>query len=295
MEYTINDGVTQSLLCSFIHCRQMCQNILDGWEFESPKRALQFGKLVHGLLENHYTQEEVDGEAYFRDWQKKCIADGDDVQAVEKDIAIAKALVDNYVPYWQKQDSKRTWIELEGVFDVPWNGFRLRGRTDGIYRTGTGGIWLFETKTASQIQDEQMEQRLSFDFQNLFYLTAKAQELGCRIRGVMYNVIRKPLLRQKKQESDADYWQRCADDVASRPDHYYHRFEVVYTKAKQEWFQGELLAKLNDFKTWLQGGAPTYRNQNACVGRWACNYLKMCAEGTDGYSKSKELFGELKD
>ena len=44
--YTIDMGITQSLIGDFQQCRQACRNRLDGWETTGSRRALDFGTLT---------------------------------------------------------------------------------------------------------------------------------------------------------------------------------------------------------------------------------------------------------
>lgn len=297
-KYKIEDGITQSILSTWLGCRQAARFYLDGWRSDAPKRALQFGSLMHKLLEAYYTTG--DPVEYVFDsiedrWRKKAVEAGDDLQQVEMDLCLSRVLFQEYVKYYRAKDAKKEWLELEGVFDVDFNGYRLRGMTDGVYKQGKG-TWILETKTASRIDEETLSDALLFNFQNLFYIVAKQIQLGKPVKGVLYNIIRKPSLRQKKNEPIGEFMQRIAEDVAARPDWYFVRFEIVYTRKRIKQFKDELQSKLGEFELWVRGKLPTYKNENTCVGRWSCRFLKACASNSMvGFNCNGVLFSELED
>ena len=91
--------------------------------------------------------------------------------------------------------------------------------------------------------------------------------------------------------------QRIADDIVARPDFYFIRYEVVYTKKRMEWAAQELATKLQMFAEWVDGKGVTYRNQAACTGKWNCAYLSACAsDSMAGFERDAEFtYHELED
>ena len=324
--YSIKEGVTQSLLSSFVDCRMRCRLYLDGWQPAGrTKESLHYGSLFHFMLERlgkGVMAGETSRAAYqcggvwwdanvgmFRALQP-ADADASLLQLTEQCVAQAMGVWDGYLTRYPKDLDADRWLELEGVFDVDWSGYRLRGKRDGMLRDAKGNLWLFETKTKSQISDDTVASTLAFDFQSLFYLTANQAELKARgekakLVGVRYNVIRKPQHKLKVGESLADYSDRIADDVAKRPDHWFFRYEARYGKKTLEEFQGQLLAKLQTFEQWSSNrdsvsGADdllrsTYRNEAACQKRWNCRYISWCAGARQEYEQTGRLFVELEE
>jgi len=264
--------------------------------------------MMHKALEWLYSKEfrTIAGliKALFAKYHDKCLIEGFDIQQVEEMFSFLQILLPTYVRKWEKRDSAFEWRSLEPVFDVRWNGFRLRGKCDGIYRAkskkGKGKLWLFETKTASQLQEDTLLKRLQFDFQNLFYITAMSEHLGEQIVGAMYNVVKKPSLRMGKQDNNdwGTYVERVIADVEADTDKYFARFEVPYPAVKREQFAETLLDKLNMFSDWCAGNGDqvTYANESSCVARWPCSYLNACASGDFvSYEQRPHLFNELED
>ena len=297
--YRIEDGITQSMLACFVDCRVRCAIELDMWRAPKEKDALIFGSLWHWMLQCCYETIREKGKIIpFKRlasrWMSEFAGGLCDLQSAEKHIAMAAALFDPYWKFW-REDFNRNWIDVEKQFDVEWKGFRLRGMRDGGY-TIRRQPWILETKTASQISEDTYEEKLAFDFQNLFYKHTAEIELGKLIKGVLYNLTRKPGLRQGKAESLPAFATRMKEDVLKRPEWYFNnRYEINYSDARMDDFRTELLAKLIDFKRWGEGGmCVTYKNEQACIKRWNCEFLSACAQRSmAGYVQNRELFSEL--
>jgi len=274
-------------------CRQAAAFHVSGIRPEGEKSKTFLGTIFHNLLEKHYLGEADAMGMVFQKLRDKAITKGSDLQQLENLLAQAQALFDVYRIHWKKDDAKKTWEQVEGVFDVQWNGWRLRGRCDGLYRDKNGKLWLLETKTKSRIMAG-MDSALAFDPQNLLYLQAKEQEVGEPIIGVLYNVIRQPSLRQKAKESTGQFFARIVEDIKERPEHYFMRYELRYTKKTRKRFADELVEKLEDFKYWQMGDSPTYRSECNCTRGWSCEYLELCASNSMvGYREDGQMFVEL--
>ena len=317
------DGVTQSMLQNYFACRQRAKFSLDGWRrVGGSKRAIEFGNLFHFLLEKWYSAKPSASasasasastsffETCADQWLVRAAKIGDDLQAVEEDLARAAPVFRGYIDYWSKADRQKTWVELEETFDViyqmfpGWTGkYRLRGRCDGIFyskKQRSREYWLFETKTKGVISEDTISAALAFDFQNQFYITAKELETRKKITGVVYNVIRRPGAKLNAAGDIQELGGRIKADVEKQPDHYFKRFEVPYPREILKKFkEKELPNKLLEFNAWWNGFLYcTFKNQSACVSRWNCEYLDACADCNGkmvGYVQDGRLFPELED
>jgi hypothetical protein len=319
------DGVTQSLLKKWQSCRVSAAHYLNGWRAGLTKGSLSFGNLWHfldaelhkavaaGKLKSHKEKSALTDffaktmDRYERQQLKK-IGGKTDADQLQLDMAKAEAIFLAYCDFWPGDFERDRWLDVETVFDVRWHGrhtkqmWRLRGRKDGAFQTFIGKKkkrekWLLETKTKGRIDnDDLLTDALSFDMQNLTYLTADAAEYpDDPAIGTLQNIVRNP--GQKFTTGTlAQYMLRVKEDVRKRPEHYFKRFEVAYPADDRERFEDELEMKLFEFRAWLKGDLPTYRQEQACVGRWNCTYLGACASGSmAGYSQTTKLFEELED
>jgi hypothetical protein len=301
--YELPDGVTQSLLSSFLSCRKRCELILQGWQPLEKSKLFSYGELFHAVLEYYY--KELRGKRQIGEdflpraigtWYQKVTEPGAqfDIEHIEETCYTVAALWPEYQQRWQKQDLEWAWLDCERIFDVQFSGLRLRGKIDGLVRIGKS-LWILETKTKSEISEDVLGMTLPFDFQNLFYITALKAE-GVECIGAIYNIIRNPRLRRGKTETKDQFLERVIQDVRERPEHYFHRFEVPYDKETIKEFGKELAFKLAEFRDWVNDILPTYKNQGSCVGRGYCPFLEACSSGKMyAYEQTRVLFEELRE
>lgn len=310
-EYTIKDGTTQSLMSNFMSCRQRVAYQIQGYQTKRRRTGLAFGSLIHDTLECLYKTVRAGGsrdylklvtnhiEAY-TDVQLNKASNAGEENDIHTECMKAIAVMTGYLKKWKKDLNQKQWQEVEAEFDyVDEHGFRRRGKVDGLYKI-LRELWLLESKTSSNIRPAELMSRLTFDFQTLFYFCAALHTLGKnakKLKGVLYNVIRNPGLKFRKQDTREDYIERIVEDIAKRPEHYYQRFEILITPSSVQDFQSETHHKMIEFDMWLKGQLPTYKNQTACVAPYQCEFLNLCGSGGSavGYKKGRILFEELSD
>jgi len=93
---------------------------------------------------------------------------------------------------------------------------KFRGRIDGLVQRHedievgpNGTYWLLEHKTTSSLNGNYM-QAIWEDPQIFLYSTYLEQSRGIRIAGVIYNVLAKSRIEQRKEESEVEFEQRRA-------------------------------------------------------------------------------------
>ncbi len=309
MKYKIEDGITQSILGSQVHCRQLGDYILNEWEYPGENRAMEWGNIFHRLdqiwgeeiseMQKSKKKYQIDHLKIFRKVEREYTKEAGkrmmNMDHVQEDFAMAEAVWDHYCDFWEKDDMKTRWMGLESTFDVNFNGYRLRGQRDGVFETAKRKLWLKETKTKGRIPNQTtLMSLLGFDFQNLFYLTASEVETGRKIEGVLYNIVRRPGL-ERKDDSLIEYYNRIFDHIDKDPEHYFKRYEIFYPRSVIEHFQNEELpAKLKEFEMWINGEIATFRDQRSCQGLWNCKFIRACDQNNmDGYNQTATLFREL--
>lgn len=277
------------MLYTFLQCRQKARFSLDRWEPAPPYmgEALMFGDMFHYFMEKNSVT--IPGTAGTHDflggYHEEKVQPNWNREFLENVKIKLVPVWHKYLGYWEKADAKFNWESVEKVFDVEWNGFRLRGKIDAVLTfLSTGERWLLESKTKGQINEDDLSDTLNFDLQNTFYLTAM-QVLQQPALGVIYNVIRNP------QHKNMDNLQ---NDLEKTPAHFFKRYEVRMPQETLSRCQAELLMKLEEFKMMVEGTLPVYRNETACTARGVCPYLKACSQGNMiGYAKTKVPFREL--
>lgn len=300
------DGVTQSGLNAFLQCRELATlKLKEGLAPAGTRPALEYGSFVHDVLEKVYAggflddQEQVAGVIKAVEAKRAPKVVG--VDAYGHMVGMAEAVLMEYFAWYAKEDSKKKWVDLEQVFDVPYElpgverPIRLRGRFDGVFRIGKR-LWLLETKTMSQINDDALIDGLSFNLQNLFYLRALEIKMGEKPAGVLYNILRKPGLRQKQNELSPAFAERCQEDISTRPEHYFLRYEIVITPAERARWEGEFEMLLQEFIEWAGDGV-NYRSSCACRQAWgSCDFLPVCSRNDrSNFATKAECFPELNE
>ncbi|MBW7989998.1 MAG: hypothetical protein FVQ84_08290 [Planctomycetes bacterium] len=315
--YKIEDGITQSMIQSFYRCRILAQNNLDTWESTlDSRRALDYGNMWHLLLQR-YTEKvlipknvKADLTRVFKQfwtewWNREVNKPGVDQNNLMEDLNMAEILWPYYLEKYMVKDFKLDWIEAEPIFDVNFNGYRLRGRIDGVFRfpkirRRLPQMWHFETKTAGQISEETLNSTLGFDFQNRCYNAVGELRMKERIFGAIQNIIRRP----GQQGETKEKLDKIAKDVKDRPDHYFLRVPVTYPKQNIKYFiENELMVKLREWSKFVGGEIPIVPAPvDTCRGRYNCNFLKVCngktlteQNGAPGYRQGGIRFKELID
>jgi hypothetical protein len=220
------DGITQSLLSRFLNCRERfrlyaIEGLAPSDDFD---HKIEYGQMWHYCEEElaKRGKEEKLADSMFDKFDKLIVyARGlgvryrHRVKDIDHWFNVCKAQFPEYVDYWKKHpdEKHREPIMQEYVFSVPYtlpSGriVRLRGKFDSVDLIGKGkdrGVYLQENKTKGDIKPEVMKSQLEsgFELQTMLYLLAMRLLLQLAdfpvsrfispVRGVRYNVVRRPL------------------------------------------------------------------------------------------------------
>lgn len=223
------EGISVSWLQRFINCRERFRlGYVMGLREKGNKDAMDFGTIFHKLIEEHSRNpRKKEFTGYLYAWLKKKHGN-----ATPKYLAninrlgkIALVLFHEYIRH--HDDSKVTYFSQEQVFKLPYtlNSGRtliLRGRMDEIILDPKGLI-LQENKTHQNFDPQLLVAKLPKMLQTMFYSTAIELLYGQPPAGVLYNIARRPLLRQGKKENEHQFLTRLKLDIQDRPDHYFWR------------------------------------------------------------------------
>ena len=307
------DGITQGLLSTWRNCRQLAWIYLQGYSQKSGSLALTFGTIVHAILERVYGDLQKGKKslpsrpellAYIKlvekDWEKENPrATKEELEQKEQCLLLVESIMPLYFQFWHK-DKFLKWVGVEQEFNIPYQlkdgrKTRLRGKMDGVFKKN--GIWLFETKAKSRIDEGALVDVLPLDFQNKFYLSALRKQHKLQPSGVKYNVVRRSQMEQRKDETAKKFSQRVAADITKRPDYYFLRFEISIDKQELDKFDQELEDQIKEFYDWWEEKIAHYSNPSQCETKYGrCWGLGICSgQGTNKYEKRKQVFRELED
>lgn len=219
------NGLSQSLINKFVVCRERFRlRVVEGLvPKDSTKEAMEFGTIFHKALELNAQGKTT--SQIFKHFHTQ-------VKAKKYDMLlcrIAALMVPYYLKYWKEELKDAKYVETEEVFEIKYTVMGkviiLRGRRDQCY-IQKGLLWLQENKTKAQIKEDQIQQTLAYMIQPMLYLLSiRHDNPGIPLGGILYNVIRKPQIKQGKQ-SEQKYLDRIAADIEARPEHYFKMFKV---------------------------------------------------------------------
>jgi hypothetical protein len=317
------DGITQSMISMWLTCREKARLYIQGWDSKYHSPALTYGTIGHSALELAYLDMQAgklkapptksETRRYILQTEKRWHAENvkpnvEALQYLETSLALMEVTLPRYFDYWKQDFKQIEWVSLEKKFKVymtlqlknPNRLFAIpvRGKRDGELRLGKG-LWLFETKFKSMINEGDLVETLSFETQVLLYIWALWMENDKKEipKGVRYNIVRRTALRQGANESTATFAKRVAADMDKRLDFYFLRMESAITLPELVKFETELKGIVQDMYEWHKGILPHYKNTYSCLGKYGkCSMLGACSR--DDYSalvKRKTMFKELED
>ena len=299
------DGITYSFLDEWLMDREQARlSYVEGWSSKGLSVPLDFGLSFHDCLE-WVAKGRSYKTAYRRVLNPYYERKAPKIEYHERGkllqiIDMADVVFKEYWKYWQNFDKDFRYLFQEESFNVPHrtkNGHEvpLRGRWDAVYQSSDNGIWLMENKTKSVIDELGLLAALPFDLQSMLYVHALQTHLKKPVAGILYNVIRRPQLRQKKTENHEEFIQRVQDDVVKRPEHYFMRWKVDLTQDDiDKWVTRSLDPILDQVYLWWQSikenpfepweSSLHYANPTALFTRYGrSRYFDMITRGsTDG-------------
>ena len=293
-EFHAPDHFSVSSIADFMCCRRRC------WYGRirrlQPKLAPDYyyiGRIWHEALEVLYSWQDY--EAAVKQIKRSLKAEAqspwftaEQFERMATDRAVLTAMLNGYFEIYGKGDFK-TWrvLRSEVIFNLPDfmnSGFGFTGRMDSIVRINKGkhkGIWVLENKTAGSLSNYHLEQA-KIDPQLLGYVSAARHIVGEAPRGVIWNLIRKPSIRQKKNQTLQAFRRELQNDYVERPSFYYYRdYLPVSLKAVEAW-ESEVTNILLDFELacqQLKDPYIWYKNPGFCFHYGRCPYLSLCTRG----------------
>jgi len=259
-----------------------------------PQEALSFGSLIHAGAEAHYRGED------YRAAVGRFIQGAEtpwEPQTAPFVAATALALLDNYVVQDPVVGLKHEVADVEKRFRVPlrspkgrcYSRFILAGKRDLNTRDPAGNHWRWDHKTGQKPIDPTW---IEIDDQMETYVWADSQQ-GIPCGGIVYNQIRKPVLKPRKGEKPAEWGARLSADIASRPEFYYQHELIVKTRRHLARVERDLWNLAHEI-----GRAPIHRNPWSCS-LLGCAYRSLCASDTAAMRSAKyrheDRHSELKE
>lgn len=207
-----------------------------GLKHETESVALRFGSAWH--LAKEARSKGADYETAL------AAALPESVELDELSVATLGGLLAGYYKHYAN-DTLIKEMHREVEFSGALNGsrtFTVAGKIDGLAVLHDGRLALVEDKTTSDSLDAGSDYwlRLRWNSQLFQYILA-AQELGWDVACCIYDVVRKPSIRQKQNETVEQFGERLFADTQERPEFYFARREVPIIQSDLEEFKEQRL------------------------------------------------------
>lgn len=232
--------ISVSQLKSFKACRRAWWlKYVEGVEPVKKADALEIGTNYHAKLEALYNDEDIPQNEYTKE----------------------SAMAWSYIRYIYPKIhivKPEEWLEKELS-----SGDFLIGKIDGWDRDGC----VVEHKTTSRDIGPEYEYNLQWDEQVLAYMYLTDRRL------IHYTVCKKPTIRQKKNETDEEFYYRMLEWYEEDTDSKIRTFDVIRTDDEVNAWAAELIRMLPEIK----GCQNCYKNTAHCMafGRM-CEYQSIC-------------------
>lgn len=299
LDRTVREGFTQSELSLLSECPMkwhLRYNLLlqrpDSFSF-----ALMVGTIIHDALEQIYKTGFERWNILPIEFPKGTIPALGDITKAEYWNAIIPQMMKAYVNYWKATDVKELKIlELEEIISIEYKGFIIRGKVDMTLLKGKNKKPIVVDHKSSGKLNRETIVGFDFRFQFLFYLWLKWKK-NPRILyyGYTANLIKKPELRQGKNESLEAFSVRVYSDMVENPEKYFYREMYHIDIATLQNFEKNIVdPKINKIRLGLTNPELFEvlfldKNTNECqrLGQPPCEFIDICRHG---FEEMKHLY-----
>jgi hypothetical protein len=236
--------------------------------------GMQLGTILHQAFDMYYNNfHEDEVEAYIVDQCDELIKEADPYKKEDFIIAKFTALgAWNYFPKQWRDEYEEVQSEIN--FNLPLsNGIDFCGIIDGLVKKD--GNWFIRELKSTGLAFPQFERKANISPQVTGYVYAM-RKMGIDVKGIMYDFIKKPLLRKSANDTVDTYSARIVHDYATRPPFYFKRHFTYRTDEDIRLFEKDIMQLSEDINDKIDSGK-FYRNPNNCLNyNTECPYKKVC-------------------
>jgi len=241
--------------------------------------ALSLGSIVHNAFDMYYNKfSEKEVLEYIVKTADEEIAKAP--PEIAEDLLVMKYTAIGMWVNYPKDLSVFSEIEPELFLDIKFGrGVNLVLRLDGLVKVD-GKLWVRELKTTG-MNFSQFEKRCETSPQCSTY-TYAARKYGFPVEGVIFDFVKKPLLRRHVQENKEQFGKRISGDYRDRPQFYYKRHYSYRSKETLDLFEEDLRTTVKDLKRKCRRVKGVQveewsRNPDNCWNfNTACPYMPIC-------------------
>lgn len=236
--------------------------------------GMQLGKILHQAFDMYYNDfDEQEVEDYIVLQCDELIKEADPYK--QEDFQIAKYIALgawNYFPKeWRDEYDE---VQSEIKFHIPLTkDVDFCGIIDGLVKKD--GKWFIRELKSTGLSFPQFERKANISPQVTGYVYA-LRKMGIEVKGIMYDFIKKPLLRKNINDTVDTYCARIVQDYAKRPQFYFHRHFTYRSDMDIKLYEQDLKQLAEDITDRIKS-KKFYRNPNNCLNyNTECPYKKVC-------------------
>ena len=246
---------------------------IDGLVPYKKSSQLSLGSVVHSAFNmyyNRFSDEEI--VAYIAKTMYEEISKCSPSES--EDLVISKYTALGMWMNYPKDLSCFSSIKPEMEFRFPVvDDIEFVGKVDGLVEKD-GKLWVRELKTTA-LSYSQFENRAKTSPQATGYIWGM-RRLGHPVVGVIYDYIKKPLLRKNKSEDMHQFGHRIVEDYKNRPNEYFKRHYSYRSDEDLNIFEKDMIQVAKEIQRHSKAN-DWYRNPDSC---WnfnsECPYKKVC-------------------
>lgn len=215
-----------------------------------------------------------------------------DQEEYDKVTSLLTTLTGMLVGYAEvyKKD-KGTWQiakrDVECWFSVDMGSFIFKGKVDLLPCSRAGKQLLVEHKAVKNIHESYIE-KLPLDTQVRGYIFGADAGLHRKPKRVVYDLAKKCQLRKKTNETTDQFNDRIAKDYKNRPDFYFKRERLMFSKPDISAFVNDLFRTHFEFTSLVNNLVDPLNPRNWVCSDHICDeffrtcpYLPLCLQGLD--------------
>ena len=264
-------AITQSEMVTRAKCEQLHKfKYIERLRPRLISLNLGVGSAVHCGLE---LKDPIAAAKHLRDHAENTLSK-EEADSIELWSGIVEAMVQGALRFWTEWP-KASEVEFSLALRNPETGRQSRIHTYAGKMDGLSDDEVHEYKTSSRLDSNYID-RLDVDFQVSAMLEAASIILKKPIRRVRYRILRKPSIKQRKDETLSEYLERLNKDYESRPEFYFHEEVITRTESQMKLWRREAW-EIHKRISRVESGGLAVRNTESCVGRFGrCSFLDLC-------------------
>lgn len=272
--------ITQSEMSSHALCPWLWQKRYV--ELKRPKMKsvkLSFGSAIHKGIEAFYTTGDPIQvvKTYCDGVRAQAETDGLHLDA-EYDLTLRKAeiVIEAYIQHYAGDRDLFDIVTVEPAFRIPLiDDIVIVGKIDRIViDKRTGMMFPVESKTVASWDND--VNRLMLDFQISVYAWAMSKMLRLEDVTFIYDILKKPMMRLKKNEGEQAFLDRIKEEIQGDKPKFFMRDKITRSRRDIERTERELVLRARELVRLRQTGEVYRTPGDHC--HWACEFMPPCLE-----------------